>query len=494
MKSKDTLFTLVHSMSKSEKRHFKLRFSGTKKSSHIKLFDALSAQEKYDEGQLKRKFKDEKFIKHLPVIKNQLQEKILTSLNEQHSDKDLGLFIHNKLNHASILYQRGLYEQARKQVSKIKELIIEHEFYEFSYLLFRKQAIFWQQEQFINTSLEEIKAFELFSSEGLQSTMQEIEMLSAMQRFNKLAKTIGFVKSDSDSSAYHQILNESIFQSEEILDSSKTRYNYHFVLSAFYLLHKNEKKCIDHSLKALEITKEKAQKNERYINAYIGSLANTISYLITFRQYRYYKFFKEQLEKLKAMINNANLFGVKQRFETLKLAELQYVLLSDERNATIKTSSLILELETIDNTSKSLSTTSVLYYVAYGKFKLKKYRACLESLDLLNQKTIGKTNSLYTSAILLRIICHLSMRDFEYMEALLRNSKRALEKNNTYGIHEKQFFRFVKKLVRFQNNKDKLEQAYQDYLEYLASLAVLEWNANIYFNFEAWLRSLQKNS
>ncbi len=55
----DTLFQLVHSLEKSEKRHFKLyikRSSGNEDLKIIQLFDALDKLNEYDEKLLLKKF------------------------------------------------------------------------------------------------------------------------------------------------------------------------------------------------------------------------------------------------------------------------------------------------------------------------------------------------------------------------------------------------------------------------------------------------------
>lgn len=66
----DDLFQLIRSLSKSEKRHFKLSVSpygGEKK--YLLLFDAIDAQKDYDETELRERFRDEKFIRQFNVAK-----------------------------------------------------------------------------------------------------------------------------------------------------------------------------------------------------------------------------------------------------------------------------------------------------------------------------------------------------------------------------------------------------------------------------------------
>ena len=81
MKPSNELFELIKSLTKSEKRFFKLQSSlqsGDK--NYIRLFDTIDKMSEYDEEEVKSAFKGEKFIKHLPSEKNHLYKVILKAL------------------------------------------------------------------------------------------------------------------------------------------------------------------------------------------------------------------------------------------------------------------------------------------------------------------------------------------------------------------------------------------------------------------------------
>jgi len=87
MTGNDDLFQLIQSMSKSEKRYFKLdaQKSTSKggKNKYVQLFDAINSMEVYDKVKLKNK----PFVKHLSVEKGELYRKILRSMRSFRSDK-----------------------------------------------------------------------------------------------------------------------------------------------------------------------------------------------------------------------------------------------------------------------------------------------------------------------------------------------------------------------------------------------------------------------
>jgi len=121
-RSTDILFQLVKSLEKAEKRHFKLyikRSSSREDLKIIKLFDAIDKSRDYDERLI---------LKKLPGIekpqfanlKSHLYKEVLASLRLLKSSDSIDLQLHEQLDHARILYNKGLYLQSLKILEKVK--------------------------------------------------------------------------------------------------------------------------------------------------------------------------------------------------------------------------------------------------------------------------------------------------------------------------------------------------------------------------------------
>jgi len=122
-RSSDALFQLVKSLEKSEKRNFKLyikRNSASEDLQSIQLFDALDKMEEYDEAQLLKKSKSLK-KQQLSNAKAHLYREILTSLRLIRQEANVDIQLHEQLDYARILYNKGLYLQSLKVLDKIKE-------------------------------------------------------------------------------------------------------------------------------------------------------------------------------------------------------------------------------------------------------------------------------------------------------------------------------------------------------------------------------------
>ena len=123
-RSTDILFQLIHSLEKSEKRNFKLfitRSSGNKDLKIVELFDAIDKLPEYDETVLLRKLSSIK-KPQLANIKAHLYKELLASLRLLNSTESIDLHLHEQLDYARILYNKGLYLHALKILDKTKEL------------------------------------------------------------------------------------------------------------------------------------------------------------------------------------------------------------------------------------------------------------------------------------------------------------------------------------------------------------------------------------
>src|SRR4030095_14457608 len=122
-RSVDALFMLIKTLEKSEKRNFKLfmkRNSGGEELKTIQLFDALDKMREYDESQLLKKNKGIK-KQQLSNIKASLYKQILSSLRIITDENSVDIQLHEQMDHARILYNKGLYHQTLKVLEKMKE-------------------------------------------------------------------------------------------------------------------------------------------------------------------------------------------------------------------------------------------------------------------------------------------------------------------------------------------------------------------------------------
>ncbi|RYF85951.1 MAG: hypothetical protein EOO03_12520, partial [Chitinophagaceae bacterium] len=127
-RSTDIVFQLIRSLQKSEKRNFKLyikRNSSNEDLKIIELFDALDKLPEYDETLLLKRLSSIK-KQQLSNTKAHLYKQILASLRLLKSTESIDLQLHEQLEYARILYNKGLYLQSLKMLEKTKEMAIAY--------------------------------------------------------------------------------------------------------------------------------------------------------------------------------------------------------------------------------------------------------------------------------------------------------------------------------------------------------------------------------
>jgi hypothetical protein len=128
MAQRDDLHDLIHTLSASEKRYFKLHAgkytSDTYKSQYVKLFDALNKwdAESFDEAAFKKKNRAKTFTKNLAFEKSHLYDVLLKTLRNYHTQTDPLLELQEMIGQIHLLYQKGLKDQALRLLHKAEKL------------------------------------------------------------------------------------------------------------------------------------------------------------------------------------------------------------------------------------------------------------------------------------------------------------------------------------------------------------------------------------
>src|SRR5689334_2622655 len=123
-RSSDAPSELIKSLEKPDKRNLKLyitRNATSEDLNSIQLCDALDKMEEYDEAQLLNKNKNLRKAQ-LSNARAHLYREILSSLRLIRQEENIDIQLHEQLDYARILYNKGLYLQSLKTLDRIKEM------------------------------------------------------------------------------------------------------------------------------------------------------------------------------------------------------------------------------------------------------------------------------------------------------------------------------------------------------------------------------------
>src|SRR5688572_27726871 len=143
-KAHDHVHRLVRSMTRAEKRYFKLftsRHMLGGQSNHQLLFDAIAAMPEYDEAALLSRFEHEAFTHRFAITKRRLYEAILRSLDAFHAESSIDARLHRMLHQMELLHQRALYDDAAKILQSVRKLARHHERH-----AILQQALHWERK------------------------------------------------------------------------------------------------------------------------------------------------------------------------------------------------------------------------------------------------------------------------------------------------------------------------------------------------------------
>lgn len=173
----DALFILIKSLTKSEKRYFRLQ-PMAEDSQHRLLFDAMEKLAKYDEEKLLRLLKNTQVADGISIAKNRLYHTLLKSLSSYHHKATARAEVMRLLQSIEVLHARGLFEQAEKLVNSALKIARKNEYF----------ALQLELNEWKERLLESIHITAAERYEHLQTNYSEMQdVLSSIQNENEIA-------------------------------------------------------------------------------------------------------------------------------------------------------------------------------------------------------------------------------------------------------------------------------------------------------------------
>ncbi len=173
----DFLFQLINSLTKAEKRAFKIYATRNSSSDakFIKLFDAIDKISDYDEERIIESLKGVK-KRQFSNLKAHLYKQILTSLRLTNINHNVDIMLREQIDHARILYNKGLYKQSLRLLDRAKSLAQQNHRHSLQFEILTFERII--ESQYITRSLKN-RADELIE--------QAEEKLETLTNYNRLA-------------------------------------------------------------------------------------------------------------------------------------------------------------------------------------------------------------------------------------------------------------------------------------------------------------------
>lgn len=490
--SSSDLFYLIKSMSKTEKGYFKKLANMTKgEKVYLKLFDAIDAQNNYDEIKIKDKFKAEQFVKQFSVAKNNLYTQILKSLNQSSMSANTMFQLKASANYAEILFNKGLLSQALKLIGKLKRQAGEiEEFDVYLQFLDLEKSILLKRFDENEDSLDDIYNVEL---DILEKRRNFILYQKLFNRSYYLITKYGHVRDKKEEKKYLEILNSKIMKNENLALSVMAKIHYNEVFFYYYV----SKLQFNDALKCTTRCLELIEKNRAFLTAHLEKYLSLYQNHIL--QHFYLGNFQEvevHSHKLKSIIYDKR-FNIPERVKISSLGKLlciTFVSFISSANFEESEKAFVESKELIENYESQLdnSIRIILFnQSAYYNFIIENYPEALKWINkLLNDAELKFFVEIICNARWFELLIHYELDNLEHIDNMLKTNKRYLnKKEKMYGV-EKLMIKFFSEIV---SSKDVNKKAlFNDLLHELEKVTGGKTENDYgvdYYNITGWTRS-----
>ena len=491
-RSTDALFQLVHSMQKSEKRNFKLYIKRNSSNDDLKivqLFDALDKLSEYDDATVLKKVPAIK-KQQLSNIKAHLYKQLLASLRLLENGANIDIQLREQMDHARILYNKGLYLQSLRILERLKEQARQY-----------NQVSLLVQVLSLEKHIESLHITRSLANRATQLSAEAqnvAECLLLVTQLSNLALQLygwyinnGHARNKEDEETLTQYFKENLPKN---LPEQPTFYQklylyqcycwYAFIRQDFLMYYRYTQKWVDlFNAQPPMIDVETAH--------YIKGMHNLLNALFSLRNYNKFDDTLKQFESFADSTTvNRNDNNAIQVFVYLYTSKINQHFI----HGTFKKGlSLVPEIEEkLEEYTLHLDRHRVLvfyYKIASLYFGSGNYDKTIDYLNKIINWKVDLRNDLQCYARLLHLIAHYELGNYDLLEYLTRSVYRFMAKMQNLSVVEEEILQFLRQSFRISARQ--LKPAFEKLLQKLKMLQKnhFEARAFAYLDIVSWLES-----
>lgn len=489
----DHLFRLIKSLTKAEKRNFKLyvnRIGGGENTKFLDLFEAIDRQVVYNEEEILKRTPSIK-PSQLSNLKANLNKNLLVSLRLMAQQTDVDIMLRQQLDYAKILYNKALYQQslitlnkAKSQAKKLNREILYFEMVEFEKLI---------ESQYITRSIE-TKADELTAeSDYLNERLTLSASLSnlALRLYGFYIKN-GYIRNEEDqivlTDFFHRHMPSFEFEKlnfNEKLYLYQSHVWYYLILQDFLMVYR-------YAFKWVELFHDNPESINNQTDLYLKGMNNMLDGL----------YFSQNYSRFEKALNNLGRLRNDELFLSSKNNELllhkyyfnhaiNWHFLEGKFTEGLKLIPDIVSF--LDRNEMYLDKHVVLvfyYKIACMYFGSGDNKNSVKYLNMvINFKDAELRSDIQCFSRILNLIAHFEMQNYDLIEYLVKTTYRFLSKMEDLHRTQKEILFFLRRLPNTPAND--LNNAFKVLLSDLKRLQVdpYEKRPFLYLDIISWLES-----
>ncbi len=488
----DALFLLIKSLEPYEKRHFKLymkRLSDFDSFKVMQLFITMENLKKYDEKYILKK-NPQIQKKQLSNLKANLYHSILVCLRLIKQKENIELQLHEQLDFAKIVYNKGMYLQSLKILSKIKEQSIYY-----NQVTYLTQALFLEKKI---ESLHITRSMEQRAQDLIQESTTATQLLTTITQLSNHSLQLyswyiknGYARNNTD---FEYINNYFINEVEPLGKKLEGFYEksyyyqchcwYSIIIQDFLYFYKYARKWADLFKQYPEMV-----YNETIL--YIKATHNILTALFNIKKYEDFKNNLQEFEKFSAekWVNSIPNNKI-QCFVYLNTAKINQCFLDgDIKKGVQMIPNLNKELHLYDLYLDRHRIMVFYYKFASLYFANADYELCIDYLNKIINYKANLRNDIQCYARFLLLIAQYELENDYIIPYLIRSVYRFLNKMQNLNLVEQEILSFLHQFFHIDQNK--ILDSFNKLLIKLKEIEKkkIDNRAFMYLDIIAWLES-----
>ena len=488
----DTLFQLVHSLEKAEKRNFKLyikRSSSNEDLKIIELFDALDKLDEYDEAVLLKKLTSIK-KPQLSNTKVHLYKQLLASLRLLKSTDSIDMQLNEQLDYARILYNKGLYQQSLKILEKAKETAKEH--YKYNFLT---QVISWEKKietLHITRSMQDKGT--ILANEAVEVNIR-VDMVArmsnlALQLYSFYIKN-GHARNEKDEIGVTVFFNKNMPENASMQTGFYERLYlyqsycwYAFIRQDFLMYYRYAQKWNN-------IFNEQPLMIKVETGYYIKGLHNLLNAHFDLRNFKGFEITLKEFKEFAAtpLANHHDNHRI-QTFIYISSATInQHFMLGTFAEGLKMVPELEAKLKEYDLYLDNHRILVFNYKIANLYFGSGNYDVAIDYLQKIINDNIDLRIDLQCYSRLLHLMAHYELGNFEIIDSLVKSVYRYMAKMGNLTVVEEIMFKFLRN--SFLQPRSKIKQELENFLHSIKKLEKNRFQTRTfaYLDIISWVES-----
>ncbi|RME99224.1 MAG: hypothetical protein D6772_08035 [Bacteroidetes bacterium] len=453
----DDLLQLVRSLSRAEKRHFRLFVKRNQSSNDIlflQLFDHLDKYKEYNEPLLLQKIPEIK-KSQLSNLKAHLYKQLLTSLRLLGKKQSEDMQLRESLDYARVLYNKGLYRQSLDILQKTKQRAVTGDFDTLALEALEFEKLI--EGQYITRSID---------GRAEQLTQETLRMADKIYRANQFSNLslsmyglylrIGFVRNEKDfylvRDFFHSRLPEIDYQKLDFwgkMYHCQAHFWFHHITQDF-------PQCYRYSRRWLELFQAKPKAIELHTPLYLKALHNLLN--ATYNTLQYERF-DEAMDLLQDFALQYDMSKDK-NIESLYylywyIHQVKQHFLRGTFSEGTKLVPMIMKVIKSEEYNWDQHRILVFYYrIACLYFGSGDNEKAIDFLNLIiNQKNPDYREDIQSFARILNLIAHFEMGNRQLVEYQVKSVYRFLSKIEDLQEVQKEIFLFLRKTLRMHTHE-----------------------------------------